>query len=78
MEILCLELLTGSLEEVGCKNLKTLGTQPPQECPDTYLPEGLKSGEALSKIGASPKEVGGGIPKTLGAQKPQECLHTHY
>ena len=61
-----------SLDEVGCKNLKTLGAQQHQECSDTSLPAEMKTGGAVSKIafriGGSLDEVGGKIPKTLGAQ----------
>ena len=60
-----------SLDEEGCKNLKTLGALPPQECPDTSLPAEMKTGGAASKIafriGASRDKGGGKIQKTLEA-----------
>ena len=69
-----------SIEEVGCKILKTFGTYLPQECSDTSLPDERVAGGAVSKItfriGASTDEVGVKIPKTYGAYLPQECLDT--
>ena len=41
-------VIRAPLEEVGCKNLKTLGAQQPQECPYTNPPE--STGEDVSRI----------------------------
>ena len=46
-----------SLDEVGCKNLKTLGAQQPQECPDTNLPSDTPTQVVVKDPPQSPKTL---------------------